>query len=155
MTETRPHDEAAIKDVLASLYKAWDAGDADGFVADYTAGRHRDHARQLPRQSGRRSARAWPRASRPLKGSTTIDKLAEHPLPGRGRRDRGERVRHPFPGETEVPARAQGERDLGAGEARRRLADRGVPQQPGRAAGLTPGPAGFGRSVVDQDAELR
>ena len=29
MTETRPHDVAAIKGVLESHYKAWDAGDAD------------------------------------------------------------------------------------------------------------------------------
>jgi hypothetical protein len=36
MTETRPEDVAAIKGVLEGLYKAWDAGDADAFVADYT-----------------------------------------------------------------------------------------------------------------------
>ena len=36
MTETRPHDVAAIKGVLECLYKAWDAGDADAFVTDYT-----------------------------------------------------------------------------------------------------------------------
>ena len=35
MTETRPHDVAAIKGVLESHYKAWDAGDADAFVTDY------------------------------------------------------------------------------------------------------------------------
>jgi uncharacterized protein (TIGR02246 family) len=29
-------DRQAIRDVLASLYKAWEAGDADAFVADYT-----------------------------------------------------------------------------------------------------------------------
>jgi uncharacterized protein (TIGR02246 family) len=28
-------DRQAIRDVLASLYKAWEAGDADAFVADY------------------------------------------------------------------------------------------------------------------------
>ena len=36
MTETRPEDVAAIKGVLEGLYKAWDAGDADAFVADCT-----------------------------------------------------------------------------------------------------------------------
>jgi uncharacterized protein (TIGR02246 family) len=35
MTETRPHDVAAITGVLESHYKAWDAGDADAFVTDY------------------------------------------------------------------------------------------------------------------------
>jgi uncharacterized protein (TIGR02246 family) len=30
-------DRQAIRDVLASLYKAWEAGDADAFVADYTS----------------------------------------------------------------------------------------------------------------------
>ena len=29
-------DRQAIRDVLASLYKAWAEGDADAFVADYT-----------------------------------------------------------------------------------------------------------------------
>jgi len=33
MTETRPHDVAAIKGVLESHYKAWDAGDAAGASA--------------------------------------------------------------------------------------------------------------------------
>ena len=35
MTETRPHDVAAIKGVLESHYEAWDAADADAFVTDY------------------------------------------------------------------------------------------------------------------------
>jgi uncharacterized protein (TIGR02246 family) len=29
-------DRQAIRDVLARLYQAWEAGDADAFVADYT-----------------------------------------------------------------------------------------------------------------------
>jgi len=33
MTETRPHDVAAIKGVLESHNKAWDAGDAAGASA--------------------------------------------------------------------------------------------------------------------------
>ena len=32
-------DRQAIRDVLANLYKAWEAGDAEAFVSDYT-----DHA---------------------------------------------------------------------------------------------------------------
>jgi uncharacterized protein (TIGR02246 family) len=37
MPNTRAADEAAIQAVLAASYKAWEAGDAAGMVADYTA----------------------------------------------------------------------------------------------------------------------
>jgi uncharacterized protein (TIGR02246 family) len=37
MSDIRTADEAAIQSVLADSYKAWEAGDADGMVADYTA----------------------------------------------------------------------------------------------------------------------
>ena len=37
MSDNRDADKAAIDAVLAASYKAWDAGDADGMVADYTA----------------------------------------------------------------------------------------------------------------------
>jgi uncharacterized protein (TIGR02246 family) len=37
MSDIRAADEAAIHAVLAGSYKAWEAGDADGMVADYTA----------------------------------------------------------------------------------------------------------------------
>lgn len=36
MSENRSVDEAAIQAVLAASYKAWDAGDAEAMVADYT-----------------------------------------------------------------------------------------------------------------------
>jgi uncharacterized protein (TIGR02246 family) len=36
MSNTHTADEAAIQAVLADSYKAWDAGDADAMVADYT-----------------------------------------------------------------------------------------------------------------------
>jgi uncharacterized protein (TIGR02246 family) len=36
MSVNRAADEAAIQAVLAASYKAWDAGDADAMVADYT-----------------------------------------------------------------------------------------------------------------------
>ena len=35
MSENRAADEAAIQAVLMQSYKAWEAGDADGMVADY------------------------------------------------------------------------------------------------------------------------
>ena len=37
MSDNRAEDKAAIQAVLAASYKAWEAGDADGMVADYTA----------------------------------------------------------------------------------------------------------------------
>lgn len=37
MSDSRAQDEAAIQAVLVDSYKAWEAGDADGMVADYTA----------------------------------------------------------------------------------------------------------------------
>jgi uncharacterized protein (TIGR02246 family) len=37
MSDSRAEDQAAIKAVLVDSYQAWEAGDADGMVADYTA----------------------------------------------------------------------------------------------------------------------
>ncbi|QNE21427.1 SgcJ/EcaC family oxidoreductase [Kribbella qitaiheensis] len=37
MSDSRADDQAAIKAVLVDSYQAWEAGDADGMVADYTA----------------------------------------------------------------------------------------------------------------------
>ena len=37
MSDRRAEDEAAIQAVLVDSYKAWEAGDANGMVADYTA----------------------------------------------------------------------------------------------------------------------
>jgi uncharacterized protein (TIGR02246 family) len=36
MSDNRDADQAAIQAVLAASYKAWEAGDAEGMVADYT-----------------------------------------------------------------------------------------------------------------------
>jgi uncharacterized protein (TIGR02246 family) len=37
MSDSHAEDVAAIQAVLVDSYKAWEAGDADGMVADYTA----------------------------------------------------------------------------------------------------------------------
>jgi uncharacterized protein (TIGR02246 family) len=37
MSDSRDADKAAIDAVLAASYKAWDAGDAEAMVADYTS----------------------------------------------------------------------------------------------------------------------
>jgi uncharacterized protein (TIGR02246 family) len=74
MSNSRVQDEAAIQAVLVDSYKAWERGDADGMVADYTAdataimtGSLRD-GRDVVRNS---MALAF---EGPLKGSSTSNK---------------------------------------------------------------------------------
>ena len=74
MSDSRAADEAAIQAVLVDSYKAWDAGDADGMVANYTAdataimtGSLRD-SREMIREN---MALAF---AGPLKGSSTYNK---------------------------------------------------------------------------------
>jgi uncharacterized protein (TIGR02246 family) len=74
MSNRRVQDEAAIQAVLVDSYKAWEMGDADGMVADYTAdataimtGSLRD-GRDVVRKS---MALAF---EGPLKGSSTYNK---------------------------------------------------------------------------------
>ncbi|MEU4163423.1 SgcJ/EcaC family oxidoreductase [Actinoplanes sp. NPDC026670] len=74
MSDRHADDEAAIQAVLDNSYKAWEAGDADGMVADYTAdataimtGSLRD-SRDVIREN---MALAF---AGPLKGSSTYNK---------------------------------------------------------------------------------
>jgi uncharacterized protein (TIGR02246 family) len=74
MSEHRAEDEAAIQAVLVDSYQAWEAGDADGMVANYTrdataimTGSLRD-SRDVIRQN---MALAF---DGPLKGSSTYNK---------------------------------------------------------------------------------
>ncbi|GAB3894212.1 SgcJ/EcaC family oxidoreductase [Microbispora bryophytorum] len=74
MSDSRAEDEAAIKAVLVDSYKAWEAGDADGMVANYTedataimTGSLRD-SRDVIRQSMALGFEG------PLKGSSTYNK---------------------------------------------------------------------------------
>jgi uncharacterized protein (TIGR02246 family) len=74
MSDSRAQDEAAIQAVLVDSYKAWEAGDAAGMVANYTAdataimtGSLRD-SRDVIRES---MAVAF---GGPLKGSSTYNK---------------------------------------------------------------------------------
>jgi uncharacterized protein (TIGR02246 family) len=104
MTETRTHDVAAIEGVLESLYKAWDAGDADAFVADYTEdatvimpGTYRT-SREEVRQGMAESFATF------LKGSTTINKLEGIRFLGEDAALAVTETGIRFPGETEVPA---------------------------------------------------
>ncbi|MEU0089278.1 SgcJ/EcaC family oxidoreductase [Kribbella sp. NPDC006257] len=74
MSDSRAVDEAAIQAVLVDSYKAWEAGDAAGMVANYTEdatailpGSLRD-SRDVIRES---MAAAF---AGPLKGSSTVNK---------------------------------------------------------------------------------
>jgi uncharacterized protein (TIGR02246 family) len=74
MSNNRAEDVAAIQAVLVDSYKAWEAGDADGMVANYTAdataimtGSLRD-SRDVIRQN---MALGF---AGPLKGSSTYNK---------------------------------------------------------------------------------
>lgn len=104
MTETRPHDVAAIKGVLVNHYKAWDAGDADAFVTDYTAdatvimpGIYRTSKEEVRRSMADGFASF-------LKGSTAIDKLESIRFLGENAAVAVSETGVRFPGETEVPA---------------------------------------------------
>jgi uncharacterized protein (TIGR02246 family) len=104
MTEIRPHDVAAIKGVLESLYKAWDAGDADAFVADY-----REDATAILPGSYRRSKEEVRQGMAAgfasfLKDTTTVNKLDSIRFLGETAAIAVSETAVKFPGETEVPA---------------------------------------------------
>jgi uncharacterized protein (TIGR02246 family) len=104
MTETRPDDVAAIKGILESHYKAWDAGDADAFVTDYAEdatvimpGIYRRSREEIRRNMAEGFASF-------LKGSTAIDKLESIRFLGENAAVAVSETGVRFPGETEIPA---------------------------------------------------
>ena len=103
MSDSRPADKAAIQAVLVDSYKAWEAGDADGMVANYTAdataimtGSLRD-SRDVIRES---MALAF---AGPLKGSSTYNKQVSVRFVGRDGAIVVSESGILFGGETEVP----------------------------------------------------
>lgn len=103
MSKSRAADEAAIQAVLVDSYKAWEAGDAGGMVANYTAdataimtGSLRD-SRDVIRQN---MALAF---EGPLKGSSTYNKQLGIRFVGRDAAIVISESGILFPGETEVP----------------------------------------------------
>jgi uncharacterized protein (TIGR02246 family) len=104
MTETRPHDVAAIKGILESHYQAWDAGDADAFVTDYAEdatvimpGIYRRSREEVRRNMADGFASF-------LKDSTAIDKLESIRFLGENAAVAVSETGVRFPGETEIPA---------------------------------------------------
>ena len=107
MSDSRAEDEAAIQAVLVDSYKAWEAGDADGMVASYTAdatailpGSLRD-SRDVIRES---MALAF---AGPLKGSSTYNKQLSLRFAGRDAAIVVSESGILFPGQTEVPDAAK------------------------------------------------
>jgi uncharacterized protein (TIGR02246 family) len=103
MIDSRAQDEAAIESVLRNSYKAWDAGDAEGMVADYTedataimTGSLRD-SREVIREN---MALAF---EGPLKGSSTHNKQLSLRFVGRDAAIVVSESGILFAGETEVP----------------------------------------------------
>ena len=103
MSDIRAEDEAAIQAVLVDSYKAWEAGDADGMVANYTSdataimtGSLRD-SRDVIRDS---MALAF---EGPLKGSSTYNKQLSLRFAGEDAAIVVSESGILFDGETEVP----------------------------------------------------
>ena len=104
VNESREADEAAIHAVLAGVYQAWDAGDADAFVAEYTE----DASAILPGSC--RGSREEIRQTMAggfagyLKGSTTTNRIDQLRFLGADAAVVVSETGILFPGETEVPA---------------------------------------------------
>lgn len=104
MTIDKTADVKAIEALLAGIYKAWAANDADAFVADYTE----DATAILP--GSFRADRTAIRDSMaagftgPLRGTTTVDETLAVRFVGADAAIVNSRSGILFPGETEVPA---------------------------------------------------
>jgi uncharacterized protein (TIGR02246 family) len=102
MSDNRAQDESAIQAVLADSYKAWEAGDAERMVADYTADATAIMAGSL------RDSRHVIRASMalafagPLKGSSTYNRQLSLRFVGRDAAVVVSESGILFPGDTEV-----------------------------------------------------
>jgi uncharacterized protein (TIGR02246 family) len=116
MSDSRAADEAAIRAVLVDSYKAWEAGDADGMVANYTAdataimtGSLRD-SRDVIRES---MALAF---EGPLKDSSTYNKQLSFRFVGRDAAIIVSESGILFAGQTEVPDSASSDHDRAAND---------------------------------------
>ncbi|MEV8569081.1 SgcJ/EcaC family oxidoreductase [Streptomyces sp. NPDC051322] len=104
MSDNRAKDRSAITAVLQGVYQAWDAGDADAFVADYT----QEATAILP--GSLRASREEIRQSMAagfasfLKGTTTTDRQLGIRFLGRDGAIVVSETGILFPGESEVPA---------------------------------------------------
>jgi uncharacterized protein (TIGR02246 family) len=103
MSDSRGENEAAIQAVLVDSYRAWEAGDANGMVANYTADATAIMAGSLrdSRDAIRKSmALAF---DGPLKGSSTYNKQLSFRFVGMDTAIVITESGILFPGESEVP----------------------------------------------------
>jgi uncharacterized protein (TIGR02246 family) len=103
MSDTHAEDEAAIQAVLIASYKAWENGDADGMVANYSAdataimiGSRRDSRAVISKNMALAFAG-------PLKGSSTYNKQVSIRFVGRDAAIVVSESGILFAGQTEVP----------------------------------------------------
>ena len=103
MSDIRAEDEAAIQAVLVDSYQAWEAGDADGMVANYTADATAIMTGSL--RASRNVIRESMAAAfeGPLKGSSTYNKHLGLRFVGRDAAILVSESGILFPGQTEVP----------------------------------------------------
>jgi uncharacterized protein (TIGR02246 family) len=101
MSDSRAEDEAAIQAVLVDSYKAWEAGDADGMVANYTADATAIMTGSL--RGSRNVVRENMALEGPLKGSSTYNKQLSLRFVGRDAAIVVSESGILFGGETEVP----------------------------------------------------
>jgi uncharacterized protein (TIGR02246 family) len=74
MSDSRVQDEIAIEAVLAQSYKAWEAGDADGMVASYTADATAIMTGSLRESRDAVREKMALAFAGPLKGTSTVNK---------------------------------------------------------------------------------
>jgi uncharacterized protein (TIGR02246 family) len=107
MSDSRAADQAAIDAVMAASYKAWEAGDADGMVADYTE----DATAIMPGsfRDGRAAVRDSMAAAfaGPLKGSSTCNRKLSTRFVGDDAAIVISEAGILFPGMTELPDAAR------------------------------------------------
>jgi len=107
MSDTRAADAAAIQAVLAKSYAAWEAGDADGMVADYTPDATAIMTGSL--RGSRENIRAGMAQAfaGPLKGSSTSNKQLSMRFLGADAAIVVSESGILFPGQTELPDAAK------------------------------------------------
>ena len=153
-------DQQAVLGVLKGVYEAWEANDAEAFVADYLddASVVQPGVYKKDRQEIQTTMAGG--FAGPLKGSRVIDQPQRRPVPQRGHGHRDQRGRDRFSRTERRAERGHGAGHLGAGQARRPLVCRGVPlQRRELAIGVRGGfPSSVGSRLVPRGAgriELR
>jgi hypothetical protein len=122
-------DHQAVLGVLKGVYEAWEANDAEAFVADYLddasvvqPGVYMRGPAGDPEQHGR-----WVR--RPAQGIAGDRPTPRRPVPQRGHGHRDQRGRDRFSRTERRAERGHGPGHVGAGQTGRPLVCRGVPLQ--------------------------